>query len=139
MIETGKKVKLHYTLKVEGTVVDTTRNGPPKEYIHGGDDLLAGLQVALAGLHEGDRREIVLEPEDGYGPVDPSALVEVARAGLPAEEIEVGMVFDTKAADGQPRRATVSELRGDRVLMDFNHPLAGQQLHFDVEVVGIRG
>lgn len=138
VIEKGKKVMLNYTLTVDGKVLDSSAGKEPLIFIYGDMALIPGLEKALLGLKQGDKKHLTFAPQEAYGSVDPKAVIEVPRTNFPAEpEIEPGMVFTSHDPQGGDLNGTVKELRGDKVLLDFNHPLAGKSLDFDVEIVSV--
>ena len=139
MIENGKRVKIHYTLKVDGEVVESSAGREPFEYVHGKDAIIPGLQRGLEGLNVGDQSEITVGPDDGFGPVDPEALVQVPRDRLPKGRITIGTILTTSGSSGSGEvlRARVTELHDDHAILDFNHPLAGKELLFVVEVIEV--
>lgn len=137
-IDSGKKVMLNYTLTVENKVIDSSKDKAPLVFVYGQMPLIPGLEKALLGLKQGDKKHLTFEPKEAYGDINPKAVLEVPKANFPAQPpIEPGMVFSSQDADGNDVNATVKELRGDKVLMDFNHPLAGKTLDFDIEVVSV--
>lgn len=133
----GAVVTLSYTLSLDnGEVV----GGPEDriEYLHGYSNIVPGLERALEGTQEGDRRSVVLEPADAYGERDTGRLVTVPIGHMPdGMELEPGVRVMADTARG-PVQLTVSEVNDDSVVLDANHPLAGKTLHFDVEVIDIR-
>ena len=137
VIAGGKNVKINYTLTVGGKVFDSSEGKAPLQYEQGKHQIIPGLEKALDGLKVGDEREIVVKPEEGYGAIDPKAFVEVPKSNMPKGDLTVGMHMRTMGEGGQPVSATISEIRKDTVLMDFNHPLAGKDLNFKVKVVEI--
>jgi len=129
---------IHYTLRNDdGDIVDTSEGREPLEYLHGHGNLVAGLEAVLAGKAPGDTLKVSVAPEDGYGVEDEDLLIDVPRDELPAGEIETGMRFTAETSNG-PRVFTVVEIGEEVVILDGNHPLAGETLHFDVEIVSIR-
>ena len=138
MIEPGKKVKIHYTLVVEGKVVDSSRASEPFEYEPGRGQILNGLEKAREGLAPGEKREITVGPDDGYGPLDPQAIVEIPKTNFPANgDLEVGSLVQGEGKGGQVFQGVVREVHEEDVTVDFNHPLAGKELFFDVEVLEV--
>ncbi|MBI4115618.1 MAG: peptidylprolyl isomerase [Candidatus Omnitrophica bacterium] len=137
VIEDGKKIKIHYTLTVDGKVVDSSEGREPLEYIQGKGQIITGLEKRLEGLNVGDRREVIVGPEDAYGVVDPDAFVEIDKSRLPKGDIQVGTVLQMVRPDGQQLLVTVAEIKDDVVVVNGNHPLAGKELHFAVEVIEI--
>lgn len=133
-------VSIHYTLKDEdGQVIDTSEGAEPLSYLHGAGNIIPGLENALSGKAAGDAFDVVVEPGQGYGEYQAELLQVVPRAAFEGvESIEPGMAFTAQAADGSQRRIVVREVEGDDVTVDANHELAGVDLHFSVEVVGVR-
>lgn len=137
-IEKDKVAKIHYKLTNDGgDVVDTSEGREPLEYLHGHGNLVAGLEKALAGKAEGDSVKVSVSPEEGYGLPEDDLLVDVPREHLPVEDIAPGMRFSAETSGGM-RMFTVMEVAEDSVKLDGNHPLAGETLHFEVDVVAIR-
>jgi FKBP-type peptidyl-prolyl cis-trans isomerase SlyD len=137
-VQDNMDVGLDYTLIVDGAVVESTEGKGPFHYRHGGQQVLPALERALTGLHVGDATELTVGPEEGYGQPDPGAFVEVPTSQLPEGVVpEVGLVIRGVNPDGQSFPATVSEIKGETVVLDLNHPLAGKTLTFKVKVVDI--
>ena len=136
-ITSGKTVKINYTLTVDGKVVDSSEGAEPLKYVHGQRQLIPGLERALEGMKVGDEKESTIKPADAYGEINPKAVAEIPKDKLPEGDLKVGMQLHTMDKDGQPVFATISKVKKNSVLMDFNHPLAGKDLHFKVKVVEI--
>ncbi len=137
-IQDNMEVQLEYTLSADGQVVDSTDGQAPFKYIHGRGQIIPGLEKQLAGLRTGDSKEITVTPEEGYGPVDPTAIVDVPKNQLPTGTMpEVGMVLRGVDPDGRAFRATIQEIKDQTVKLNLNHPLAGKTLHFKVKVLEI--
>lgn len=139
-IEKDKMVAIHYTLTdKDGKVLDSSEGKTPLEYLHGNMMLISGLEAQLEGKEEGEKLHCVIEPKDAYGEFDPRLVVEVPKSqfddGMP---LEVGMAFQAQASNGGVMLVRIAKIEGDTVTVDGNHELAGQQLTFDVEVVGVR-
>jgi len=138
-VQDNMDVALEYTLTVEGAVVDSTEGRGPLHYVHGRGELIGGLEQALAGMRVGEAKEVTVNPQNGYGDVDPSAFVEVPKTQLPGELTpQVGMVLQGMNPDGKSFRAKISEVRDQSVVLDLNHPLAGKTLNFHVEITDIK-
>jgi FKBP-type peptidyl-prolyl cis-trans isomerase 2 len=137
VIAKGKTIKLHYSLTVGGEVVDGTAGGDPVKYVQGEAGLLPGLQRALEGHKAGDKIQVDLAAAEGFGPVNPAAQTEVPKNQLPPVELKPGLQLNAQTPDGKQLTAVIKEVRENTVVMDFNHPLAGKDLHFDIEVVEI--
>ncbi|MGH8259790.1 MAG: peptidylprolyl isomerase [Steroidobacteraceae bacterium] len=132
-------VSIHYTLKDDGGgVLDSSASGDPLTYLHGHGQLIAGLERQLEGKSSGDRLSVSIPPADGYGEYDKSLVQQIPRRTLKGiASIKVGMQLHAQTDQG-PRTVTVARLAGDLVTVDGNHPLAGKNLHFDVEVADVR-
>lgn len=134
-------VRLDYVLHLEDkSEIDRSAEGSPLEYLHGYKNIIPGLEKELNGMTVGDEKEVIVQPNLGYGDRDPDSVVEYSRDSFPNSfDLEVGapvMMRDNEG--GESHRAYVSEIRTDTVLLDFNHPLAGKTLHFSVKIAGLR-
>lgn len=132
-------VSIAYTLtNDEGQLIDTSEGGAPLVYLHGAQNIIPGLENALVGKQVGDKLKVSVEPTEGYGEYNPDAVQVVPKhmfSGI--DTIEAGMQFHAQTDYGM-QVVTVAAVEGDEVTVDGNHPLAGQTLHFDVEVVAVR-
>lgn len=138
-IENGKVVSLAYELTIEGKVESTVGADDPMTYLHGGEEILPGLEIALTGKRVGDKVAVTLAPGDAYGDYDDDEIEEFTREELASDEaLEVGMIVEVQDEDGYEYVATVKEVREDVIILDFNSPLAGKTLHYAVEVVAVR-
>lgn len=135
-----KVVTIDYTLKNQaGEVLDTSSGGDPLLYIHGASQIVPGLERALTGLAAGQSADVVVEPADGYGARDPEGVFGVPRNAFPAEaQLEVGQSFVGEDEEGQAVPVRVVEVREDVVVVDANHPLAGEKLFFHVDIRDVR-
>jgi FKBP-type peptidyl-prolyl cis-trans isomerase 2 len=139
MIEAGKKVKLDYTLTVDGNVIDSSEKNGPLAYEHGTGTIVKGLERQLEGLAVGDKKEIVVSAEEGYGEVNPNMFRKVQRSTLPQDFTpQVGQVLRVKDDSGKTFPVTVSEVHDEHIVLNVNHPLAGKELTFDVTIVDIQ-
>jgi FKBP-type peptidyl-prolyl cis-trans isomerase SlyD len=128
----------HYTLRNrEGRVLDTSRGADPLACTQGAGQIIEGLEAELARMISGEKRQVVVPAERGYGLREDALVQKVPRSRLPVDELRVGDQFQT-GPDRQAPVVTVVAIEGDEVLLDANHPLAGQELHFDVELVAVR-
>jgi FKBP-type peptidyl-prolyl cis-trans isomerase SlyD len=129
----------HYTLTNDaGEVLDTSRGREPLAYLHGAGNIVPGLEEAMAGHKAGDSFKVDVAPEDGYGNHHEGLVQDVPRAAFQGvDEIEPGMSFQANTPQGV-HSVTVTKVTSDTVTVDGNHPLAGQRLHFDVEVTDVR-
>jgi FKBP-type peptidyl-prolyl cis-trans isomerase SlyD len=132
-------VTIHYTLKGDdGEVIDSSRDGDPIAYLHGHGNLVPGLERELEGKNAGDKVVVSVTPADGYGELDSNLVQQVPRRALQGiKNVKVGMRLHAQTPQG-PRAVTVTRLVGDMVTIDANHPLAGKNLNFDVEVTDVR-
>lgn len=130
---------IHYTLTDdEGSTIDSSAGGEPLAYIHGNGNLIPGLERELEGKGEGDKLDVKISPVDGYGEFDKSLIQRVPRRALKGVgNLHVGMQLHAQSERGT-RAVTVTQLAGDMVTLDGNHPLAGKNLNFKVEIVGVR-
>lgn len=130
---------IHYTLTDdEGKTIDSSAGGEPLAYIHGNGNLIPGLERELEGKSEGDKVDVKIAPADGYGDFDKDLIQRVPRRALKGiGNLHVGMTLQAKSERGT-RAVTVTQLAGDMVTLDGNHPLAGKNLNFKVEIVGVR-
>ena len=133
-------VSMHYKLTDDdGNVLDSSEGSEPLAYLHGSDSIIPGLERALVGKVQGDALKVKVQPEDGYGEIDPELIQAVDKSAFEGvDSIEAGMAFEAEAPDGTVQRIVVKEVKGDEVTIDANHPLAGFVLTFDVEIVGVR-
>lgn len=134
-----KVVTIDYTLKDDsGTIIDSSEGGH-FSYLHGANNIIPGLEKALAGKAEGDELSVAVEPDEGYGHRN-EALKQVVSKDMfqTQEDIEIGRQFYAQSPDGQQLIITVTEVNGTDITIDANHPLAGINLNFDVKVIGIR-
>lgn len=140
VIGNGKVVSLAYTLRLDNSeIVDYTEAGDPLEYLHGAENIVPGLEKALEGLKVGDTRDVTVTPEEGYGVYLPEEVEVVERSQFPADlPLEVGLALELYDDEGESMEAYVREVGDQHVTLDFNHPLAGETLHFAVEVLAIR-
>jgi len=138
-ISEGKKVKFHYTLKVKGEVAETSYDKEPLEYTHGTSSIVPGLEKALEGLKAGDEKNVKLTPEEGYGQRDPNLFVEMPKSRLaPGVEPIRGMIIRIPTSTNQIIPAQIIEVSDDTIVANFNHPLAGHDLEFDIKVVEVK-
>lgn len=130
---------IHYTLKdAGGEVLDSSEGKEPLAYLHGAQNLVVGLEKELTGKAVGDKFSVVVSPEEAYGEINPDMVEELPKdmfGGV--DKIEVGMQFHAETQAGT-QVVEVVEVGGDTVTIDANHPLAGVELHFDVEVTEVR-
>ena len=139
IVEKHKVVTLDYVLKDDsGNVIDQAQDGN-FAYLHGANNIIPGLENALAGKTAGDALSVTIEPEQGYGQRDDSMSQVVNRSMFhPDDPIELGKQYHAQSPDGQTIVITITDIAGDDITIDGNHPLAGVNLNFDVTVVNVR-
>lgn len=143
-VENSKMVSVNYKLTVDGKVADQSREGSPLQFVCGAGMLLPKFEGAIMGLEPGEKVSFTLKPKDGYGEIIAEAIVDLPKNifvidGKPAEEmLFVGNQIPMSDAQGNRLTGRVMEVGSDTVKMDFNHPMAGKELNFDVEVVEVR-
>lgn len=138
-IETNKVVSIHYTLTNDrNEVVDSSvQRGEPLTYIHGHKNLIPGMENGLVGREKGEKILIDVEPKDGYGEIREELIQQVPVQQFGEQAVEVGMRFNATTEQG-PIAVMVKEVSDEFVTVDANHDLAGENLHFDVEIVDVR-
>lgn len=139
-VASGKVVSIHYTLADdEGSVLDSSSGGEPLAYLHGAGNIVPGLERELTGKHVGDAVKVRVPPEEGYGLHDPRGVRRAPRSAFPpGARVEAGMEFAVESDDGRVIPVWIAAVAADEVTVDFNHPLAGVALNFDVTVAAIR-
>ncbi|MBX5480945.1 MAG: peptidylprolyl isomerase [Myxococcaceae bacterium] len=133
-------VALDYKLHLgDGKIIDQSEEGEPLLYLHGGGQIVPGLERQLEGLDAGHSGQFVVSPKEGYGEHDPRGVQVVPISSFPpGAEVKAGMEFLAEGPDGGAIPVNVKEVKGDRVVIDLNHPLAGKTLHFDITVRAVR-
>ena len=136
-VSNGKVISLEYTVTLEdGQPVDTNVGQDALTYTQGANQIIRGVEAAVEGMEVGQTKQVVVSPTEGYGDRDPNAVHEVPKTKVP-QEAKIGTMLHGKDANGREIRPTVSAINADTVILDFNHPLAGKTLHFDLKVVNI--
>jgi peptidylprolyl isomerase len=136
-VRTGDVVRVHYSGRLAGgALFGTSRGREPIEFTAGGDQILEGMSRAVLGMAVGEKKSFTLSPEEAFGPRRPELEYQVRRSQLP-EEVKVGDQVVARGGDGRQTPVWVRELGADHAVLDGNHPLAGQALTFDIEVVSV--
>ena len=139
-IEDGQVVSMDYTLHVDGEIVDTSDGREPLEFIQGTGNIIPGLERELYGMVIGDSKKVSVAPADAYGELDPEAYADVPRAEFPDNiPLEKGIEIQVRDESNHPMSARIDMVTDEIVKLDFNHPLAGKTLDFDVLIVALRG
>ncbi len=137
--KSGDKVRIHYTGTLEdGSQFDSSEGRDPLEFELGSGQVIPGFDSAVDGLAVGENVSVSIEPENAYGERSDQLVHQVPRDRLPGEiEPEVGMQLQAQSEDGYPLNLVITEVADEAVTVDANHPLAGQTLNFDIELVEI--
>jgi FKBP-type peptidyl-prolyl cis-trans isomerase 2 len=138
-VKSGDTVQIHYTgTLTDGTTFDSSQGREPLEFVVGSGQIIPGLDVALPGMTVGDKKVVKIDSADAYGPVNPEMRQAVPREGIPAEiPLEIGTQLQMQTPDGQALPVMVVEVDESTVTLDANHPLAGKDLQFDIELLKI--
>ncbi|MEI7844503.1 MAG: peptidylprolyl isomerase [Chloroflexota bacterium] len=138
-VQDGQVVSMTYTLRVEGEILDSSEGQEPLQFIQGAGNIIPGLENEIYELGLGDSKKVVVQPEDGYGVLDPEAFIQVPRDQFPANiPLELGVEIQVTDENGTPMNACIDAIDDEHVTLDFNHPLAGKELHFDITIVALR-
>ena len=136
-VAAGTKVSLEYTLTVEGQKLDSNVGEEPLAYTHGQNEIVPGLEKALSGMSAGESKKVEVQPDEAYGDLQSDAVIEVPKDQIPEEAQFVGAQLATKDPDGNVLRPRVTVVGDEKITLDFNHPLAGKVLNFDVKIVNV--
>lgn len=137
----NKVVSLHYTLTSdEGEVLDSSEGGQPLEFIQGQGQIIPGLEKELYDMEVGEEKQVTVPPAEGYGERQPDQVQALPRDAFPADmDLEEGMAVQMRDSNtNQVYQAVITNVQPDSVRVDFNHPLAGENLIFDVKVADVR-
>jgi FKBP-type peptidyl-prolyl cis-trans isomerase SlyD len=138
MIKNGSVVRFEYTLTGEnGEIIQSNKSKEPVTYTHGRHEIIPGLEKGLSGMEINEEKNIRVQPEEAYGPVDPKAFKEVRKTEIPAAALKPGTPLSARGKEGEDVIIHVREVKEDTVVLDFNHPLAGKTLDFAIRVVDI--
>ena len=138
-VQDGVVVSMEYTLHVDGELLDSSEGQEPLQFLVGHRNIILGLESEMKGMKVGDNKSVVVQPADGYGEYDDKAFMDVPRSEFPKDmPLEVDAELTVRDDEGHARYARVDGIEGDTVTLNFNHPLAGDELHFSVKVVGLR-
>lgn len=139
-VKQGDTVLLHYTGTFkDGTTFDTSEGRAPLEFSVGSGQIISGLDAAIPGMSVGEKKTVEVPADEAYGPRDPSAMHRFPRANIPAHiSLEIGRVLQVQNPEGRNLQLTVVEVTDAEVVLDANHPLAGKDLIFAIELVEIK-
>ncbi|MFA5074653.1 MAG: peptidylprolyl isomerase [Candidatus Babeliales bacterium] len=141
-VKMGDKIKVHYTGKLtDGTIFDSSKNNAPLEFIVGEGKIIKGFEQGVIGMEPGDTKSIIIFAQEAYGNYKQEMVIEVERKQIPVDiALEVGHQLEIQSRDGAqnlPIIVTITKLSDNTVTLDANHPLAGKDLVFDIELVEI--
>lgn len=138
-VKTGDTVRIHYTGTLsDGTQFDSSAGRDPLEFEVGSGQIIPGLDKEIPGMAVGDKKSVEVPAAEAYGDANPAAMQPVPRESIPAEiPLEPGLQLQVQGPDGQVMPARVAEMNDETVTLDLNHPLAGKDLTFDIELMSI--
>jgi FKBP-type peptidyl-prolyl cis-trans isomerase SlyD len=139
-LKTNQVITINFILKdTNGNIIEATSRERPFSFISGGNQILPKLEENIGEMLIGSKRTVTLSPVDAYGVYDDSALEEVSRSEFPEDtDIQEGMTFVADSPDGQQLPFVIKSIKEENITLDFNHPLAGQTLTFDLELLSLR-
>jgi FKBP-type peptidyl-prolyl cis-trans isomerase SlyD len=137
-IEINQVVSIEYEVRDGDTVVDSNVGGAPLVFMFGKGQIIPGLENGIAHMSVGDNAKVSVDPKDAYGELNPEAMQEVPKDQFSGIDLEIGMTLYGQGEDGSTVQVTVKEIREESVIIDFNHPLAGKTLLFNVTIKNIR-
>lgn len=138
-VKNGDTVRIHYTgTLTDGSVFDSSEGRDPLEFTVGSGQVIAGMDAGLPGMVVGDKKRLEIPSADAYGPLNPEARQAIPREGIPDDiPLELGTQLQMQSPEGHVLPVTVVEVTDATVTLDANHPLAGKDLNFDIELVSI--
>ena len=138
-VKAGDTVHLHYTgTLLDGTTFDSSDGREPLQFVVGSGQIIPGLDKAIPGMTEGEKKVVKIAADEAYGQTNPEMRQAVPREGIPADiPLEIGTQLQMQTPDGQAMPVTVVEVDEATVTLDANHPLAGKDLQFDIELMKI--
>lgn len=138
-VQNNKVVSMEYTLHLDNEEIDSSKGQDPLQFLVGYGNIISGLEREMIGMEVGESKDVIVPPADGYGEFDENAFMDVPRKVFPTDiPVEEGTELTVRDDSGQPRYARIDTVDGDTVTLNFNHPLAGDELHFNVKVVEVR-
>ena len=138
-VQDGQVVSMEYTLRVDGEILDSSSGQEPLEFLQGAGNIIPGLEQELYGMAVGESKMVIVQPDEGYGVIDSDAFIEVPREQFPSDiPMEEGVEIQVTDESGNPMNARIDSINDETITLDFNHPLAGKELHFETKIVGLR-
>ena len=140
MIAHNKVVSIEYEVSdvASKEMIDSNKSGAPLEFLVGANQIISGLENALMGAKTGDKLSVEVKPEDAYGIYQPDLIQEVARDQFEGIELKAGMTLFGQSDDGQTAQVFVKDFNDQIVIIDYNHPLAGKTLNFNINILDVR-
>lgn len=139
MITAGSVVRFEYTVSDEnGEVLQSNKGKEPVSYTHGEHEIIPGLEKGISEMSVNENKNIRVTPEEAYGAIDPKGFKEVPKSELPISDPQVGTPLTARGPQGEEVLIHIREVKPNSVILDFNHPLAGKTLNFEVKVLEIQ-
>ena len=138
-VQNDTVVSMEYSLHVDDEEIDSSKGQDPLQFLVGHGNIISGLEREMIGMKVGESKDVVVPAAEGYGEFDEEAFMNVPRDAFPENiPVEEGTELTVRDDSGQPRYARIDAVDGDTITLNFNHPLAGDELHFNVKVVDVR-
>jgi FKBP-type peptidyl-prolyl cis-trans isomerase SlyD len=138
-VSQGTQVSVEFTVSLDDqTVVGSNVGDGPLVFTHGAGEMFPALEQGIEGMEVGETKQVALSAEQAYGPVHPEAIQRIEKSRVPEGARQVGAELRAQGTDGEPLRARVTEVGDEVVVVDFNHPLAGKNLSFEVKVLDVQ-
>jgi len=137
-IETNQVVSIEYEVRADGSVVDSNVGGQPLVFMFGKGQVIPGLETGLKDMSVGEKGDLLIKAEDAYGKYNPEATQDVSKEQFAGIDLQQGMTLYGQGEDGSTVQVVVKEIKDETVIVDFNHPMAGQDLMFSVTVNSVR-
>ena len=138
-VEENLIIAIDYTLTVGDEVVDSSEGREPLEFLQGAGNIILGLEREMLNMAIGESKKVTISPAEGYGEIDNEAFMEIPTNQFPENvPVEVGTELEVKNEEGEPAYVRIDKVENNIALLNFNHPLAGKELNFDVKVISIR-
>ncbi len=138
-VEENLIIAIDYTLTVGDEVVDSSEGREPLEFLQGAGNIILGLEREMLNMAIGESKKVTVSPAEGYGEIDNEAFMEIPTNQFPENvPVEVGTELEVKNEEGEPAYVRIDKVENNIALLNFNHPLAGKELNFDVKVISIR-
>ncbi len=137
-ISNNQVVSMEYEVKVEGNVVDSNVNKEPLEFTFGTGQIIPGLESRMADMSEGEEASIVVPANEAYGEYNEEAIQKLPKEQFDGIELSAGLQLQGQGPDGNPIQVVVKEILDNEVVIDFNHPLAGKELNFNVNILSVK-